>query len=120
VGLKVRNNLNEACNKLTLCSYPPTFYRVALNADNYSEKIVKIAASAEPRHSLLRTYTTRNSSPFTTNKNSFQASNTILLIPTAILFHIHVDSAKWLPFCQRSDEMSYVRLFLTLPKHNIP
>ena len=90
------NSLNEACNKLTLCSYARTLYRVALKADNYSEKIVKFPASVELQHSLLRTYTPRNSSLFIATKNSFQTSNTILLIPTAILFHILVDSAKLL------------------------
>jgi hypothetical protein len=72
VGLKERNSLNEACNKLTLCGYPSTLYRITLKADNYFEKIVKYPAPAELQHSLLRTYTPRNSSLFTATTNSFQ------------------------------------------------
>jgi hypothetical protein len=114
----VRNSLNEACNKLTLCTYPAILYRVALKADNYSEKIVKIPTSAEPQHSMPRTYTQRNSSLFRATTNSFPTS--ILFIHTAILFRMHVDSAKWLPSLQFSNEISYVGLFLTFPKHNVP
>ena len=103
---EVRNSLNEACNKLTLCTYPPTLCNVALKADNYSEMIVKFPAFAGTQHSLPRTYTPRNFNLFTATTNSFQTSNSILLTPTAILFHIPVGSAKWLHSLELTDKIS--------------